>query len=189
MRWQFVDCYSTRLRMRQDLYFTRRLSHPWNDNSSTTIVLDQWKDKISISQEGITIHEERDKSTTTGLAQPLHFQRRNFSSARWLAIRLPRYSKKQLKTASQKKQPTDRPSTEKKYYTSQCSKVLQWTHIHTKELYNSCLSFRRWLQATDNLISDGLYFCDVFRESLLRTANGHPITNKGQVRRREKGFD
>jgi len=77
----------------------------------------------------------------------------------------------------------------KKYYTSQCSKVLQWTHIHTKELYNSCLSFRRWLQATDNLISDGLYFCDVFRESLLRTANGHPITNKGQVRRREKGFD
>ena len=38
---QPVDYHSTRLKPRQDLYFTRRIIHPWDDNSSTTTVLDQ----------------------------------------------------------------------------------------------------------------------------------------------------
>ena len=68
-------------------------------------------------------------------------------------------------------------------------KVLQWTNIQPKEYYNKYLSLRRWLQAADNLISDGFHLRDIFRESLLRTANGNPIANKGQVHGREKGLN
>ena len=58
-----------------------------------------------------------------------------------------------------------------------------------KEYYNNCPSLWRQLQTTDNLISDGFHFRDIFREFLLRTANGHHIANKSQVRRRKKGFN
>ena len=57
MRWQFVDYYSTRFKLRQDHYFPRGFIHPWGDNSSTTTVLDSTWDKISISQEDLFIHE------------------------------------------------------------------------------------------------------------------------------------
>ena len=49
MRWQFVDYYSTRLKLRQYLYFSRGFIHPRDENSSTTIVLDPSQDKTSIS--------------------------------------------------------------------------------------------------------------------------------------------
>ena len=39
MRWQFVNCYSTRHKLRQDLNFPRRFIHPWDDNTSTTTTL------------------------------------------------------------------------------------------------------------------------------------------------------
>ena len=57
MRWQFVDCHSTRLKLRQDLNFPREFIHPWGDNSSTATVLDSSWDKISISQEDLFIHK------------------------------------------------------------------------------------------------------------------------------------
>jgi hypothetical protein len=71
-------------------------------------------------------------------------------------------------------------------------KVLQWTPVYTKTkriLQKNYLSLWCWLQATDNLISDGFHLRNILREFLLRAANGNPIANKGQVHKREKGFN
>jgi len=78
-------------------------------------------------------------------------------------------------------QPADRPSTQKK--------VLYIRMLQKPRRYYNYLNLWCWLQATDNLISDGPHLRDIFRESLLRTANGNPIANKGQVHGREKGLD
>jgi len=67
-------------------------------------------------------------------------------------------------------------------------KVLQWTPVYTKTkriLQKNCLSLWCWLQATDNLISDGFHLHNILREFLLRAANGNPIANKGQVHGRK----
>ena len=49
MRQQLVGYYGTRPMKRQDLYLPRGTIHPWDDNLSTTTVLDPRQDKISIS--------------------------------------------------------------------------------------------------------------------------------------------
>jgi len=98
-------------------------------------------------------------------------------------IRLPWYSKKQIKTANIKA--TSRSAINSKESTVhqnvKSTSVDSYPHQKPRAYYNNCSSLWRWLQAADNLISDGLYLCDIFRESLLRTANDNPITNKGQV--------
>ena len=57
MRWQLINCYGTRLKMRQYLYFPRGLSHLWGDNSSTATVLDSRWDKVSTFEKDLFILE------------------------------------------------------------------------------------------------------------------------------------
>ena len=57
MRWQLIDYYGTRPKKRQDLYFPRGITHPWDEKSLTTKILDRWWDKISIPLKELLIHE------------------------------------------------------------------------------------------------------------------------------------
>ena len=123
------------------------------------------------------------------------FPKRIYSSTRWQTNRLLRYSKTQLKIANDKlrEKATNRSvvnSKEKSTIHPNVKSTAVDTHPHKsqKNITTKCSSLRRRLQTTDNFISDGLHLRDVFRELLLWTANGHPIANKGQVRRRQKGF-
>ena len=128
--------------------------------------------------------------------QPLLFLQRNYSSTRWKENWLLLYSKKWFNTANDKlhkkgNQPTGCQIKRKKYYTSECWKYSKGFTSTQKSrgYYNNCSSLWCWLQAADNVISDGFHLRDIFRESLLRIASGNPIANKGQVHGREKGLN
>ena len=97
------------------------------------------------------------------MGQDRHFLKGN--------IRLLRYSKMQLNKADDKlhkkaiSRTVDNSREKSTIHTN--DKVLQWTNIQPKEYYSKYLSLRHWLQAADNLISDGFHLRDIFRESLL----------------------
>ena len=127
MRWRFVDYYGTRHMKTQDFCFPRRISHPWDDNPSTTTVLDSSWDKISTSQEEsftheVTTHRLLRYSTQSETRSP--FPRRNYQSTRQQTNWLLQYSRTQLKVANVKlRKKATRWSVinlKEKYYTSKC---------------------------------------------------------------------
>ena len=140
-----------------------------DEDLSTTIVL---------HKEGSSIHETIKNLDYHGTRTTMTHENR-----------LPQYSKKQIKT-DKGNQPIGR-QLKRKYYTSECRKYCS-RHPSTqkpKEFHNNCSSLWRRLQATNNPISNGLHLRDILRELLLRTANGNPITNRGQVCGGEKGLN
>ena len=199
MRWQLVDYYGTWLKLRQDLYFPRGIIHAirWQPNDyyctrpyEDTRLLIPKRNFSSMRQQFVDYYGTRLK-----LKQDLHFLKgtirpRDDKQIDYYGTR--RYNPRQSMTNFMKRQPTDRPSTkEKKYYTLECQKYSsgQASTQKPKEYYNNCSRLWRRLQATNNPISNGFHLRDILREFLLWTTNGHPITNRGQVCRGEKGFN
>ena len=161
--------------MGQAPYLPRGLSHIKDNNHSTTTVLNPKRPPI----KRVITQEDEDLSTTIVLDKEGSFVHKTIKNLDYHGTRttmthenrLPQYSKKQIKIANDiGNQPIGR-QLKRKYYTSECRKYCSG-HTSTqdpKEYYNKCssLSFRRRLQTTDNLISDGLHLRDIFREFLL----------------------
>ena len=144
---------------------------PQDDNSSTTTVLDR---------------RTTSPFSTKGTTRPRDDKKINYYCTRRNDSRQPMTSFIKKATSQTGRQIKEKKST---IHWNFKSTQADW-HPHKKPrgYYNNCSSLWRWLQAADNLISDGFHLRNIFRELLLRTASTNPIANKGQVHGREKGL-
>ena len=164
--------------MGQIPYLQQRLIHPRTDNSSTAMHSKRKFNYYStrtiypFPTKELLVLETTSKSTTTVLEEMIQDSRRQAS---WKG-----------------NQPTGRQMKGKKstiHHNDKSTQVDSYPHKSQEDITINCSRLWCRLQATNNLISDGFYLRNILRESLLWAANGNPITNKGQVRGRDKGLN
>ena len=151
-----------------------------DNKQSTTIALDSTRDKISTSQEELLIHE----MTTSRLlrTRPKRTPIKGSESSHKMTYRL--LDKEDLlvhetiKNLDYRSTRTNKSRQPISKATSQ-SAVKRKNTIHQNVKSTQADSHPHKSQE-DNLISDGLHLRDIFREFLLRTANGNasPIKDK-----------